>query len=91
MIGEVVAAAAKKLEVSAKIAETTKKVGKAVDITRRIDITAMPVEKKTGVDISRRIMPDKTKLMDYTGQELTAKQKTELTAKGMSKGILGDC
>lgn len=88
MIGEV---AAKTLEVSAKIAETTKKVGKAVDITRRIDITAMPVEKKTGVDISRRIMPDKAKLMDYTGNELTAKQKTELTSKGMSKGILGDC
>ena len=36
-------------------------------------------------------MPDKAKLMDYTGKELTAKQKNELVEKGFSKGILGDC
>ena len=91
MIGEVATAAAKTLEVSAKVAETTKKVGDAVDITRRIDITATATEFKPGVDISKRIVPDKAKLMDYTGKELTNKQKNELTAKGMSKGILGDC
>ena len=91
MIGEVATAAAKMLEVSAKVAETTKKVGDVVDITRRIDITATATEVKPGVDISKRIVPDKAKLMDYTGKELTAKQKNELVEKGFSKGILGDC
>ena len=91
MIGEVTAAAAKTLEVSAKVAETTKKVGDTIDITRRIDITATATDVTPRIDISKRIVPDKSKLMDYTGKELTAKQKTELIAKGMSKGILGDC
>ncbi|MCR4782556.1 MAG: HNH endonuclease [Lachnospiraceae bacterium] len=91
MISEVTVASAKTLEVSGKVAETTKKVGDAIDITRRIDITARVTDVKSGIDISKRIVPDKAKLMDYTGKELTEKQKTELTAKGMSKGILGDC
>ena len=91
MIGEVATAAAKTVEVSTKVAETTKKVGDVVDITRRIDITAKAADIKPGVNISKRIGPDKVSRIDYSGKELTTKQKTELSAKGVSKGILGDC
>ena len=61
MTGEIIA---KAVEVTAKVGETAKEVGKAtgkgaVDITKRIDVNAKSVElKQIGVDITKRIIPE---------------------------------
>ena len=71
MIGDVTV---KAVEVSAKVAETAKEVGKeiakeAVDITKRIDVTTKPTELKiSGVDITKRISPEK--MIDIGNKDL---------------------
>lgn len=76
MIGEV----AKAAETTAKVvAETAKEVGKetakkAVDVTKRIDITKTADAGKNGIDITKRISPEGAR----AGKEITQKDVSNL-------------
>lgn len=88
---EIAAAAAKAVEVGAKVAETGAEVGgkvadtgkTAIDISKRIDVSKNIVgDTGKGVDISKRIVPQEV------GKTLTPEQAKELTSKGFSPGSL---
>ena len=96
MVGEVTAKVVG--EVAKETAkETAKEVGKqagkqAVDITKRIDVSAKAADSKaSGVDITKRITPEKSANTERIGKELSQKQKDDLVNKGFSKGSLSDC
>lgn len=95
MIGEVVA---KTAEVVAKAAtETAKKTGEvigkeAVNISKRIDVTGKVTDiGNKGIDITKRISPEKSVVGENIGKELSQKLKNDLLTNGMSPGIIGDC
>ena len=83
MVGEVTAKVVG--EVAKETAkETAKEVGKqagkqAVDITKRIDVSAKAADSKaSGVDITKRITPEKSANTERIGKELSQKQKDDL-------------
>ena len=98
MIGPIVEVAEKVAEVAVETSkEMAKEAGKAaaknsVDVSKRVEIGKTSLSgSKSGVDITKRIVPEKGADTQPNVKELKVKQKNELIKNGMSPGVINDC